>query len=755
MRELKVNKTERAIRSGRAIGPRSALTSFLQEQGITARMINEKMKKNQELRSGININQDGDDLIDLDNDSTTILQPNEEVPQDENMLGNDQDQTKSDDSTLPLSKKRKSLPKNKESPNKPEVPANNRKKSLKKGSKAYKYESDVDSNDDFIVPDSSVKNAPGLNKSSARKGGHIEFCSVCLTRFLVRNDVKNSKGAVLCSKCIKSSETSKNTKKSDTIPKPKRTRKKVNKVEGGLLEIDSSIPSLQDLCVRVIGKNIQNVESFGDISFKSMNKVSAIISKLRLLDNNILRLFLAPERTEINLYDCTKIDGDGYKNIAQFCPYLEDINLNFCGKIRDPEILFFANHLKNLRSINLHGPFLVSDEAFAQFFKIVGSRLVSLKISVAQFGLAAVNSLVENCPNLEELVLNQCYSLDEVCINVLSGISHTFSRESSKFYESATEDPQNDKLNIRSNFPKLRILSISDPQLNISSSSLISLLDSSGHTLTDLSFSNCSNADDSLLIYGILKNCTALNSLDISGTSITSAGIVHFFDNFSANNSQSISQENNNSNDSRPSSATKGITHLNLSRIGQIDDEALLAVVRNTGYSLKYLNLHSADELVTEAGVLAIAGISPHHSNDITNDENLDSNELENLDTPSEAKAFQPNNNDLSKNPNTDSPIKEPGTDSTALDAEHSKDDLGAVNSNQNYENTDISLYPCKNLETLVLSFVRVVDDNIIRSIVDNCPRLTEIFINGNPNVTPFAPTREGLTIVGRESDTL
>ncbi|OMJ18513.1 DNA repair protein rhp7, partial [Smittium culicis] len=447
------------------------------------------------------------------------------------------------------------------------------------------------------------------------------------------------------------------------------------------------------------------------------------------------------------------IDGVGYRNIAQFCPYLEVLNLSLCGKIRDPEIIFFANHLKNLHSVDLYGPFLVSDEAFAEFFKILGKNLVSLRISVAQFGYAAVKSLVDNCPNLEVLELNQCYSLDENCINTLSGIN-VQNLPNIKTDESSPITTDLYEYNTNSHFKNLHSLEISEPQLEISSIALTLLIKSYGSNLNLLNVSNCLNADDDFLMKGVSIHCKNLNSLDISSTSITSKGITQFFDRLSIyKNENSLSDQEKSSESSGIISYAGGFTHLNLGRVASIDDESLISVIKNTSHSLKYLNIHSADEFLSEAGILTIAGITPDPVIDLNGEDGepqLNSKSLAESDTI---------RSETDQNTESEGLTIDQAQSSNSKIDENNFDSVDATDADRIKFKSNVTekrkIEACKKLETLVLSYVRAVDDDVLKSIVDNCPSLTEVFVNGNPNVTPFAPSRQGLSIIGRESDTL
>ncbi|OMH83535.1 hypothetical protein AX774_g2952, partial [Zancudomyces culisetae] len=74
-------------------------------------------------------------------------------------------------------------------------------------SKGKDYESDVEGNKrkKRLGIESSNRDNEGLNASSARKGGRIEYCSMCKAKFLVREGSMddNGKGRILCPTCDK------------------------------------------------------------------------------------------------------------------------------------------------------------------------------------------------------------------------------------------------------------------------------------------------------------------------------------------------------------------------------------------------------------------------------------------------------------------------------------------------------------------------------------------------------------------------
>jgi DNA repair protein RAD7 len=53
-----------------------------------------------------------------------------------------------------------------------------------------------------------------------------------------------------------------------------------------------------------VAKFIDEVEAFGDLSTRDMDRICQIISRNRSLNNNTLRLFMEPQGEKLTLYDC-------------------------------------------------------------------------------------------------------------------------------------------------------------------------------------------------------------------------------------------------------------------------------------------------------------------------------------------------------------------------------------------------------------------------------------------------------------------
>lgn len=93
----------------------------------------------------------------------------------------------------------------------------------------------------------------------------------------------------------------------------------------------------------------------------------------------------------------------------------------------------------------------------------------------------------------------------------------------------------------------------------------------------------------------------------------------------------------------------------------------------------------------------------------------------------------------------------------TELFLNDAKDSLEylSLNSLKNLTKESFGMLNIPNLITLNLSFVGCVDDSIIKIIGDRCPKLRLLEVFGDNLVTKEAEFRKGITLVGRQSDSI
>ncbi|KAJ2882955.1 UV-damaged DNA-binding protein rad7, partial [Coemansia aciculifera] len=384
----------------------------------------------------------------------------------------------------------------------------------KKKKKAYSSSEESDSYDDASKDPSS-----GLNRSSARKGGKMKDCSVCGRRFLMRTEPKAGE-RLLCVNCRRSvdktqgeaASVAKRARAVAVAALPKRRRLK--KTADGLLELEPGLPTLQDLCVQAIAKHVDQVESFGDLSAASLDKLCRIVCKMRVLDEHTLALFLGADRGALVLYDCTRLASDALKRIVEMAPNVRTLALEYCGRLDDGVLGTFGPGLEHLASVRLEGAFLVSDVAWAVFLRECGPRLRSFHVRFAGFGAKAMRALVTHCEALEDLRVSECTDFDDACLAMLAP-PLTETEEELQEHERLVRDGGALPVAAWRPLSRVNCLDVGRPHLPMTSSTALRVVATLGPILQVLDLSGFRDIDDDFLRRGLEPHCSSSSSLGL------------------------------------------------------------------------------------------------------------------------------------------------------------------------------------------------------------------------------------------------
>lgn len=573
-------RRRRANKSGDSVpndvkGPSSALTSFLKEQGINAEAIRlkyeENLKKEQEdLIKPIERDESDDIKIELSTNNNEIDSDEEELPNGEDL------------DSIKLKKRKLN---------------------------EYDHISSID--------------------TASNNGDNQKiYCLECDRKFMVnvysKKTEKYGKKGYLCQSCTKIQLRKDKLSKRIEIEEKKRRKK----IAAALLDKKQIIlPSLQDFCIKLITDNIDQIDNLNDeIGYHNKEKICKILSKNRSLNNKTIDLFLKSDTTELEFWDCSKIDKNSLDRIPAYCPKLEKLTLNMCGQFHNDNLTYYGKKMENLKHLSLNGPFLINDNSWQNFFKTqVARNLKSLAITnTHRFSTDSLVTLLENCgQNLESLSLTRLDGLNSK--PVLDLLPHFLT-----------------------NLKNLDLSSPHDENL-IDDELIINLLAINSETLESIKLDGCSGLTDKFLIDGLKpfgSNLTAISLGELD--QITDNGVSELFNDWSINS---------------------GLLEINLSRCIQLTDASILKALNHSRESLVELNLNSV--------------------NDITN--TLFKKLSRSLELP--------------------------------------------LLTNWN------------------LSFVRCVDDSTLAIISRICPSLSILEVYGNNKCTNNAITRNGLTIIGRQSD--
>lgn len=423
--------------------------------------------------------------------------------------------------------------------------------------------------------------------SMVKPNGSLAYCSGCRRRFSVTPYTAYTARGPICHACgnnaAEDAEASAATARTKAQP-AKRTPGAAARRKA-LLELQADrLPTLQELCITVLSRHTELIDDLSGVGDASQEKISQAISRNRRLNDDTVKLFLAPDLKELKLYDCSEVSAHTLRTLPDFCPQLEKINLQLCGQI-DNDVLDAWGHKlgarHQLRSVELYGPFLVRQEAWQRFFQRVGSHLTSFKIrESARFNLPCTRSLAEHCPHLTELGLAQIGPLDGPALRPLHA------------------------------FTNLTYLDISDPGVSapgvppksLQDQDVLELLFHVGSHLQFLDVSGNADLSDAFLLAprgGIKWTCRALLELNLSQLRLTAQGIKELFSDWKLDPPPPPPlQQCLLRGPSTPPGA--GLRTLHLGRVRSVDDAVLEAVVRHSGPTLQWLSLNSDDELTGE-----------------------------------------------------------------------------------------------------------------------------------------------------------
>lgn len=335
------------------------------------------------------------------------------------------------------------------------------------------------------------------------------------------------------------------------------------------------IPSLQSLCINKVVQYIEDVDALFGIGGQNMDAISKSLSKNRRLDSHTVKLFLQSGARKLSFYDCSKLDSEVLASIPRFCPFVQDINLQLCGMMDNAVLDSWSEKLKELKSIELYGPFLVRIEAWHRFFENIGPRLNSFKIrDTPRFDKGCCEMLVKHCPNVTNLGLAQVGQLNAECLQVIKAYG-----------------------------TQLTYLDISDPGVSapgippqsLKDEEVVDLLRQVGPSLTYLDVSRNADLSCATIVDGILAHCTSLKTVRLALLQNESLEAEHFITLFRGWKGKNAAK----------------LECLSLERCLSVNDDVVDALVEHCGPSLVDLNVNSCD-LITEAGFKRIAEGCPN-----------------------------------------------------------------------------------------------------------------------------------------------
>lgn len=429
--------------------------------------------------------------------------------------------------------------------------------------------------------------------------GQLENCENCAKRFTVSAySGTGQEGGLLCPKCSKVHELS---KKGEKVKKERKARDKRRQTQSTLLDgiVQIGTKTLQELCIGVVAKNINEIDEFGDLPDSLLKQLSQILSRRRVMNSRTLGLFLRPDLETIDIYDCGKLETEDYIRLIATVSRLQNINLRNAGQFKDEVLEYMIERHTPIKQLKLDAANLVSNTMWLKFFKTTGSRLETLKLSWLDSSMddETFACTERYCTRLKSLKLIKCFRLGDAALTTMAELT------------------------------QLQHLSLHMKQ-PISSESLVRLISSIGANLRTLSLRNFTDADDTVLA-AIRVSCCRLAKFRFTDNDYCND--VGFADLFLGWSNPPLSSVDLSSNRSTDYSAPDGPQHA----VG-LASEGFQALMRHSGSSLERLDVSSCRHIHQQAFLATFTDGSKYP---LLRDLNISF--LNNIDTPLLASIFR------------------------------------------------------------------------------------------------------------------
>ncbi|KAK7281292.1 hypothetical protein RIF29_09130 [Crotalaria pallida] len=311
-----------------------------------------------------------------------------------------------------------------------------------------------------------------------------------------------------------------------------------------------SVPSLQELCLKILAKNVDAVVSLDSVPDALRHKLSQLLCDSRKINGHFFELLVCGSPTEIRLRDCSWLTEEQFTTSFQTCDTanLVVLQLDQCGRCLPDYVLLATlaqspRHLPTLTSLSLSGACRLSDGGLralissAPALRSINLSLCSLLTSSSVYILAeSLKSL------LKELYLDDCHGIDAALI-----------------------------VPALLEFEHLEVLSVAGIQ-TVGDKFVKDYVTVRGHNLKELVLKDCINLTDASMKV-IAEHCPGLCVLDLTNLcKLTDLSIGYL------------------------TNGCRALHTLKLCR-NAFSDEAIAAFVESTGESLKELSLNNVKKV--------------------------------------------------------------------------------------------------------------------------------------------------------------
>lgn len=315
------------------------------------------------------------------------------------------------------------------------------------------------------------------------------------------------------------------------------------------------IERLVDICALKLCDNITKLKMLDGVGEPICRRISKVLTKKRMLNDDTVRLFLNKEMKKLEFWDCSNVSSEMFNRIFLHCSKIERLRLYMCGQLDKSNLETIKTNLKTLRHMCLDGPFLINDDTWISFFEEMERQFIFFEIrNTHRFLYGSFQSLLRknssvltslSLSNLQGLSSSECYSLIPLYIS-----------------------------------PDLEYLEISYPVENsVSDEIMLKIFELCGSSLKYLNLDGCSDLTDVFFLKGLVKYCSNLNHLSL-------CFLDKLLDGAFATGFQNYLKVNLNS-----------LTNVYLNKCINLGDKAILSLLKHSSSMIIELSLNSLNNL--------------------------------------------------------------------------------------------------------------------------------------------------------------
>ncbi|KAL5098329.1 hypothetical protein RYX36_002656 [Vicia faba] len=342
-----------------------------------------------------------------------------------------------------------------------------------------------------------------------------------------------------------------------------------------------SVPSLQELCIRILAKNVDAVVSLESVPDALRHRLSQLLCDSRRMNDHFFELLVVGTPTEIRLRNCSWLSEEHFTKCFQASDTsnLLVLQLDLCGRCL-PDYVVVASlarspkQLPKLTSLSLRGACRLSDGGL-QALVFSTPTLGSINLSMCSLlTSASLYILAETLKSLlKELYLDHCLGIDAALI-----------------VPALVE------------FEHLEVLSVAGIP-TVCDTFVTDYIVARGHNMKELNLKDCINlTDESIKV--IAEHCPGMCRLDLSNVcKLTDLSMGYL------------------------TNGCRALYTLKLCR-NSFSDEAVAAFVETNGESLKELSLNNVKKVGYHTTLSLASHAKKLHSLDVSWCRNLTDNAL-------------------------------------------------------------------------------------------------------------------------------